>query len=159
MSKKNSSTTNAYFFADFFNEKIIGTKTSFNKAGKGISPYYQQLTALMKEHPSFTLKVKEQKKKTRKPKRTYFGMDFKFMEAYISLQSNSEILNKEYNSVKAYAKKQKLSVYPFTKKWFLGEFDPDNKGFDMKKAVEEITQAGIDSAIFNAHEEETEKAA
>jgi hypothetical protein len=41
----------------------------------------------------------------------------------------------------------------------LGEFDPDNKGFDMKKALVEITQAGIDCAIFNAHEEKTEEAA
>lgn len=148
-----------HFTINFFEETISGTKTSFNRAGKGISPYYEELTEKMNAHPTFTLVIKESKKKTRKPKRTYNGMNFEFMEAYISLQNNKEILTKEYNSVKEYAKKQKLSVYPFTKKWFLGEFDPDNKGFDMKKALVEITQAGIDCAIFNAHEEETKEAA
>ena len=152
-------TNNGRFTIDFLKKTILGTQASFDMAGKGISPMYEELVEKMTAHPTFVCKVKEQKKKSRKPKRTYNGMNFAFMEAYISLQSNSEILTKKYNSVKVYAKKQKLSIYPFTKRWFLGEFDPDNKGFDMKKAVEEITQAGIKFAIHNADEEETEKAA
>ena len=152
-------TNNGRFTIDFLNKTIWGTKASFDMAGKGISPMYEELVEKMNAHPTFVCKVKGQKKNTRKPKRTYNGMNFAFMEAFISLQNNKEILTKEYNSVKEYAKKQKLSVYPFTKKWFLGEFDPDNKGFDMKKALVEITQAGIDCAIFNAHEEKTEEAA
>lgn len=150
---------NGRFTIDFLNKTIWGTKASFDMAGKGISPMYEELVEKMNAHPTFVCKVKGQKKNTRKPKRTYNGMNFAFMEAYISLQKNSVILTKEYNSVKAYAKEQKLSVYPFTKKWFLGEFDPDNEGFDMKKAIEEITQDGIDKAVLNADEEETEEAA
>lgn len=154
MTKTSKTNGNARFTIDFINKAIIGTKTSFAKAGKGISPIYEELAEKMKAHPTFKLKAKEQNKKTRKSKRTYTGMSFNFMEMYISIQKNSERLMSEYESVKAYAKETKFSVYPFTKKWFLGEFDPDNEGFDMKKAVEGITQAGMDYAILNANEKE-----
>ena len=56
---------------------------------------------------------------------------------------------KEYEAVKAMAKASNTSVYPFTKKWFLGEFDPEKKGFDMKKANEEISTHRIASAILD----------
>lgn len=159
MTKTGKTNGNARFTIDFFKKTITGTKASFDKAGKGISPIYEELAEKMNAHPTFKLKIKEQKKKTRKPKRSYKGMDFEFMEMYISIQKNSERLMSEYKSVKAYAKKTKFSVYPFTKKWFLGEFDPDNEGFDMKKAIEEIKDAGMDYAILNAYEEETEEIA
>ena len=53
-----------------------------------ILKYYEELTEKMNAHPTFTLVIKEPKKKSDKPKRTYFGMDFKFMEKYISIQKN-----------------------------------------------------------------------
>ena len=142
--------TKTYFTINFFEGTISGTKTSFNRAGKGISPYYEELTEKMNAHPTSTLVIKEPKKKSDKPKRTYFGMDFKFMEKYISIQKNSEQLMVEYKAVKDFAENAHLSVYPTTKKWFLGEFDPDGEGFDMAKAKEEITQYGMDNAILNA---------
>lgn len=150
---------NGRFTINFIKKEITGTKASFDMAGKGMSPMYEELVEKMTAHPNFKCVVKEQKKKAKKPKRTYKRMNFAFMEAYISIQSNNEILMKEYKSVKAYAKKTGFSIYPFTKKWFLREFDPDNEGFDMKKAFEEIRDAGIDYAILNADEEEIEEAA
>ena len=33
-----------HFTINFFEETISGTKTSFNRAGRGISPYYEELT-------------------------------------------------------------------------------------------------------------------
>ena len=134
MYNTNKTNEKTYFTVDFFNNKIIGTKTSFNKASKGISPYYQQLTTLIKEHPTFTLEVKEPKKKSRKPKRTYEGLDFKFIEAYISIQKNSARLLMDYNAVKAY-------------------------GFDMAKAREEIIDAGLGDAIYNAEPVEMDNVA
>ena len=150
---KNNSTKKAYFTINFFEGTISGTKTSFNRAGKGISPYYEELTEKMNAHPTFTLVIKEPKKKSDKPKRTYFGMDFKFIKAYISIQKNSEQLMVEYEAVKDFAENAHLSVYPTMKKWFLGEFDPDGEGFDMAKAKEEIKQFGMDNAILNAQKE------
>ena len=129
--EKANKTNNAHFTINFFEGTISGTKTSFNRAGKGISPYYEELTEKM-------------------TKRTYFGMDFKFIKAYISIQKNSEQLMVEYEAVKKFAEDAHLSVYPTIKKWFLGEFDPDSEGFDMAKAQEEIKQYGMDNAILNA---------
>ncbi len=152
MTKKNS-TQKTYFTINFFKGTISGTKTSFNRAGKGMKPYYQELTTLINAHPEFKLETKEPKKKSDKPKRTYYGMDFKFMEKYIAIQKNSEQLMVEYKAVKKFAEDAHLSVYPTTKKWFLGEFDPDGEGFDMAKAKEEIKQFGMDNAILNAQKE------
>ena len=150
MKTNNAAKTNAHFTINFFDKTISGTKTSFSKAGKGVSPYYQELTEKMNAHPDYKLIVKEPKKKSNKAKRTYEGMDFAFMEAYIALQKNKDVLLNEYKSVREYAKKANLGIYPTTKKWFLNEFDPDGKGFNMKKAQEEIKQAGLDDAILNA---------
>ena len=102
------------------------------------------------KHPDFTLIVKEQKKHTTKAKKTYNGMDFAFMKAYISTRKNAEQIMKEYEAVKKKAEDSKISVYPLTKKWFLGEFDPDKQGFDMEKAKKEISDYLIAKAVISA---------
>ena len=150
----------ARFTINFFDKTISGTKTSFSKAGKGISPYYQELTQIMNAHPTFELIIKEQKKKSNKAKRTYNGMDFAFMEDYIKTQKNSEKIMLDYKAIKKFAEDCGFSIYPFTKKWFLGEFDPDGEGFDMEKAKKEISDSRIAKAILNAsynEEDETRK--
>lgn len=149
-------TTKNFFSVDFFNHTISGTKASFNKASKGNGPAYEELTALIAKHPDFELVVKEPKKHTTKAKRTYNGLDFPFMEAYIETRKNAEQLMAEYKSVKAKAEEWGMSVYPFTKKWFLGEFDPDCEGFDMEKAKEEISNYRMEKAVLSvATAEET----
>ena len=145
---KNTTSTER-FTIDFISKKIIGTQASFNKASKGTGEIYEELASKIARHPNFEVAVKEQKKHITKAKRTYDGMDFKFMEAYIATQRIAEQLMKEYEAVKAMAKTSNTSVYPFTKKWFLGEFDPEKKGFDMKKANEEISTHRIASAILD----------
>ena len=143
-------TNKNFFVVDFFNSKIIGTKASFNKASKGNGPAYEELTTLIAKHPDFKLVVKEQKKQSTKAKRTYNGMDFDFMEAYIETRENAEQIMAEYEAVKKMAEDSGISVYPFTKKWFLSEFDPDKQGFDMDKANEEISNYRIAKAVLGA---------
>ena len=139
-----------FFSVNFFDGTIYGTKASFNKASKGNGPAYEELTALISRHPDFKLVVKEPKKHTTKAKRTYNGMDFPFMEAYIQTRVNAEQIMAEYEAVKQMAEDANISVYPFTKKWFLGEFDPDKQGFDMDKANEEISNYRIAKAVLGA---------
>ena len=139
-----------FFSVDFFNTKITGTKASFNKASKGNGPAYEELTALIARHPDFKLVVKEPKKHTTKAKRTYNGMDFPFMEAYIQTRVNAEQIMAEYEAVKQMAEAANISVYPFTKKWFLGEFDSNGEGFDMEQAKKEIADYRIAKAILTA---------
>jgi len=140
----------ARFTLDFFGKKIVGTKASFDKAKKGIGPIYEELVAKMSAHPDFALEIKEPKRKSNKAKCTYDGMDFAFIEEYISIQANAAQIMSEYLAVRAFAKEQKMSVYPFVKKWFLGEFDPDREGFDMAEAEKEISDAKIAAAVMNA---------
>ena len=147
--KKNNTNT-VRFTIDFINKKIVGTKASFDKASKGFGPAYEELSEKISKHPDFEMEVKKPKKHTTKAKRTYNGMDFDFMEAYIETRENAEQLMTEYKSVRAKAKEWGMSIYPFTKKWFLGEFDPDCEGFDMEKAKEEISNYRIGKAVLSA---------
>ena len=139
------------FTLNFVSKTIVGTKASFNKAGKGFGAEYDELSAKMTMHPDFTLKFKEQKKQTTRAKRTYEGLDFSFMERYISTESNAALLLKEYNAVKAEAKEKTGKEYPLTKKWFLGKFSDENNPFDMEKAREKISSHIIATAETKAH--------
>ena len=130
----NTTKSNVRFTINFFEQTITGTKASFNKAGKGFGPEYEELTSKMAAHPGFALVVKEQKQKTTKAKKTYEGLDFTFMENYIATLANAEEISKKYKEVKAMAKKTNIAVYPFTKKWFLETF----KDFNMEEAKEAI---------------------
>ena len=140
-----SSNSNVRFTLDFFKKTIIGTKASFNKANKGFGPEYEELTAKMAAHPDFELRVKEQKNKTTKSKRTYEGMDFKFMEDYIATFEDVS-LAKEYEAVKQMAEDCGTKAYPLTKKWFLGEFSDMEGGFDMEAAKKDIANYRIAKA-------------
>ena len=146
---KNAS-ANVRFALDFFNKKIIGTKASFNKAAKGYGPEYEELAAKMAAHPDFTLEVKEQKNKSTKAKKTYEGLDFKFMEDFISTLADSKAMMAKYNAVKKMAKDCDTKVYPLTKKWFLDTFSTANHPFDMDEAREAINAYRIQQAEKNA---------
>ena len=106
----------------------------------------------MAAHPDFELVVKEQKHKSIKAKRTYEGLDFPFMEAYILTQSDSDTLMAEYKSVKAMAKSCGSNVYALTKKWFLGTFATEEEPFDMAEAREAINAYRILKAVEKAAE-------
>ena len=138
------------FTINFFDKTIIGTKASFNKAAKGYGPEYEELATKMAAHPDFTLEVKEQKHKATRAKKTYDGLDFPFMRAYILTRPNSDILMKEYEEVKKVAKRSGTKTYPLTKKWFLGKFGTEEKPFDMDEAREAINAYRIQLAEKNA---------
>ena len=138
----NTTTSAVRFTIDFINTTITGTQASFNKASKGFGPEYEELTAKIAAHPTFTLTVKEQKHKATRAKKTYEGMDFKFMEDYIATFEDSTLAH-EYESVKEMAKKCGTKTYPLTKKWFLGKFSKMEGGFDMDAARKDIANFRI----------------
>ena len=78
---KKATASTVRFTINFIKKQIIGTKASFDKASKGSGPIYEELAEKVAKHPDFALIVKEQKKHTTKAKKTYYGMDFDFMEA------------------------------------------------------------------------------
>ena len=141
---------NVHFTIDFINETISGTQSKFNKAGKGFGDEYEDLAAKMAAHPDFKLVVKEQKHKSNKAKRTYDGLNFDFMEAYIEMQPEAQKLKKEYEAVKEMAEIRCSSKYPLTKKWFLGKFSTEDQPFDMEQARKEISDYRIQQAELAA---------
>ena len=141
----NTTTSSVRFNINFFNNNITGTKASFNKAGKGFGPEYEELTSKMAAHPDFTLVVKEQKTKTTKAKRTYEGMDYKFMEDYIATFED-ETMVKAYKAVKQMAEDCGTKAYPLVKKWFLSKFSDMEGGFDMEAAKKDISDYRIAKA-------------
>ena len=138
--------TTVRFTINFFDKTITGTKASFNKAAKGYGPEYEELSAKMAAHPDFKLEVKEQKHKAAKAKKTYDGLDFPFMRAYILTRPNSDSLMAEYEAVKKIAKDSGTKTYPLTKKWFLGKFSTEDQPFDMDEAREAINAYRIELA-------------
>lgn len=140
----------ARFTIDFFEQTITGTKASFNKASKGYGPEYEELAAKMAAHSEFELVIKEQKHKSTRAKRVYDGLDFPFMEDYISIKPNADILMKEYEAVKKKAVEASTKKYPLTKKWFLATFSTEANPFDMELARKEISDFRIVQAKLSA---------
>ena len=146
---KTTSTTTTIserFVIDFINKRIIGTQASFNKASKGTGAIYEELATKVAKHPDFELVIKEQKKRISKPKKTYDGLTFKFMEQYIAIKDDAERVMRVYEAVKNTSKSMKMGVYPTTKKWFLNKY----KGFDMATAKTEITEVAMRKATERA---------
>ena len=111
----------------------------------------------MAAHSDFELVVKEQKVKTTRAKRTYEGMDYKFMEDYIATFEDASMV-KEYEAVKKMAEDCGTKVYPLTKKWFLNKFSDMEGGFDMDAAKKDIVNYRIAKAkasILETVSEET----
>ena len=159
-----SSKSAVRFTIDFFKKTITGTKASFDKASKGFGTEYEELTAKMAAHPDFTLVIKEQKHKATKAKRTYVGMDYKFMEDYIATFED-ETMVKAYEAVKKMAEDCGTKAYPLVKKWFLSKFSDMEGGFDMEAAKKDIAdyriakaQASIQEVVSAAAADEDEAA-
>ena len=134
MSKKN--VCRPMFVFDYTNRTIVGSKTNITKAGKPGSKEQTALLKLMRKEPTFTVVAKEIE--VRADKRVYDGLDFPFMEEYISIQADAALLIEEYEAVKQMAVDANRSKYPLTKKWFLKKFAAEGVPFDMAAAREAI---------------------
>ncbi len=110
-------------------KNIIVSKAFYNKASKYGTTEYNELRSAMIENPEYKIVFKTVEKKT------YGGLTFKAMEAYIKTQKDSEKTLKEFAAVRVVAK-AKGSEYPLTKKWFLNTF-PAFKADDVSKSETE----------------------
>lgn len=120
-----------YFRFDFPNNAIVGSKTAIKKAGNPASKEYEELKKMRKLQPDFQIVQKDVKKSP--GKQSYKGLNRNFVEAYISIQSNADTLNKQYMEA------QEMGTFPLVRKWFLTTF----KEFDMEEAKREIEEAKL----------------
>lgn len=136
--------TNANIRINRENETLEVSKTFYKRASVFGTPECQALAKAQKMCPTFSVAIKSSAKKS------YSGLNYRLMEAYIAIQKNADVLKADYEAVRRNAEEEYESIYPIVKKWFLGEFASDGKTFDVRKAKAEIAQAFINDAVLSA---------
>ena len=116
--KKSNITINA------IENTIIVSKSFYKKASTYGTSEYQELRKAMNENSGFAISFKTIEKKT------YNGLDFARMEAYIKTQPKSAERLAEFEEIKKVAS-AKGSLYPLTKKWFFETY-PEYKTSEIK---------------------------
>lgn len=140
-------TSSARFHINFAGKQIVGTKASYDKAGKGYGPIYDELVALMAKHPTFECAVVAPKEPA-KPKQTYKGMNVDFMLDYASAVGEPKFRTM-MEGVRDFAKKEKLSVYPLVKQMFLEHYAPKGR-FAYAVAKERVRKFRYEGIIAKA---------
>ena len=139
---------NRHFTYNFVAKTIVGSKRSIERANKGLSPEYKELTQMLEEHPTFNVVEKVISQKA--DKKTYGKLTFKRMESYILLLSNSEEKLIEFEAVKKVAE-ARGAKYPLTKKWFLATY-PEYKENEI---IEEQTARLIADSSSEGYKKES----
>lgn len=93
-------------------ETIEITKGFEKKAGNVGSSEYYELTKVMKEFPTFKLKITESRGSN-----GFKGMDYDFMKKYISLHENSEQNMSDFEKLI-----EKKLTYGEIKQWFVSMY-------------------------------------
>ena len=128
---------------DSINETITITKAYYKKACSYGSSEYYEFRQIKSDNAGFAILFKTIEKKT------YNGLTFAVMKAYIESQPNSEKQLKVFEAVKRIAE-MKGSKYPLTKKWFLKNY-PEFKMSDISAAetatLEEQLAAELDELV------------
>lgn len=142
------------FTLNFANKTIVGTKASFDKAGKGTGFIYEELVALMEKHPTFGFEVKKQEKRTSKPRQTYKGMDIDFICDFLAAKDDTKTL-KTVNEVIAFAKAVKKHAYPLVKRVLFDAYEE----FDYSSAKKIVNHYRHSQMLINAAKKAAEDAA
>ena len=134
------------FSLNFANKTIVGTKASFEKAGKGYGPIYDELASLMARHPDFGIEIKAPKNPP-KDKQFYKGMDIAFMRDFL-IANDDPITLKTLDDVVAFAEATGKSKYPLAKRVLFGIYN-DFDYTEAKRLVDDYrfqqTQAKADA--------------
>lgn len=96
---------------DFVNEALVVSKAFYKKACAFGSKENVELREAMEAYKGFSIEFKVSDKKT------YNGLTFVRMAAYIQTQADAEARMLEFEAVKKIAK-AKGAMYPLTKEWF-----------------------------------------
>ena len=132
------------FAYDFTTNTYYASKTTLKKASNPNSAEYKALMKLMSQNPKAS--VAEKYIKPAVGKDTHKGLTKKFIEAYISTQSNADDLRLQYENA------TRMGKFSFVRKWLFDVF-PD---FNMETAREEIEKSKI-AEIKSISAEQKEK--
>ena len=121
--KDTTMTKNANYSIDFITATIIITKKFYKAASILNSPEYKEMMQLRRENPTFTIVLREIKKK--EGKKSYRNLTYKNMQTFIENYETDNDMRadrlKEYEAVKALSKVQS-GPYAYVKNWFLKQY-------------------------------------
>ena len=114
---------NTNYTIDFISASIVVTKKFYKAASVLNSPEYKELMQLRRDNPSFSIVLREIKKK--EGKKTYRNLTYENMGTFIeSYETDDDVRAdrlKEYEAVKALSKVQS-GPYAYVKAWFLEKY-------------------------------------
>lgn len=119
------------FAYDFTTNTYYASKTTLKKASNPNSAEYKALMKLLSQTPKAS--VAEKYIKPAIGRDNHKGVTKKFIEAYISIQSNADDLKQQYENA------NKKGKFPLVRKWFIDTF----KDINMETAREEIEKSKI----------------
>lgn len=123
----------ALYEIDFINSKIILTKKFYKAAGTLNSKEYRILVQLRRDNPTFTVELREIKKK--EGKQSYRNLTYENMRNYILIcEGEDSKALKDFDHVKALSQAQ-AGPYAYVKTWFLKQYG------DAFKREEEVSAA------------------
>ena len=124
-------------------KEIVMTKAFEKKASKVGTDEYNELVALMRDFPTFTIKVKDIKKKA--GKKTYKGLTVAEMRRFIATVGEKEV--RVFDKVVEIAKQRhQTGSYAVVKKWFLNNYK-DLYEAELERIAEEQAEAEATAAL------------
>ena len=139
--KDTTMTKNANYNIDFITATITITKRFYKAASVLNSPEYKEMMQLRRENPTFSIVLREIKKK--EGKKSYRNLTYENMQTFIENYETDDGVRadrlKEYEAVKALSKVQS-GPYAYVKNWFLKQYgdayNPEEKA-DNNNSEEE----------------------
>ena len=123
----------ALYEINFINSKIILTKKFYKAAGTLNSNEYRILVQLRRDNPTFTVELREIKKK--EGKQSYRNLTYENMRNHILIcEGEDSKALKDFDHVKALSQAQ-AGPYAYVKTWFLKQYG------DAFKREEEVSAA------------------
>ena len=114
---------NANYNIDFINATIIITKKFYKAASILNTPEYKEMMQLRRENPTFSIVLREIKKKENK--KSYRNLNYKNMRTFIENYETDDGVRtdriKEFEKVMALSKVQS-GPYAYVKAWFLDKY-------------------------------------
>lgn len=131
-----------HFTYNFITKTIVGSKTSIERANKGLAPEYSELSQMLALHPDFS--VAEKIISHNSKKKTYKKLTLLQMKEYIEIQPDSTNKLIEFEAVQKVAA-AKNAKYPLTKKWFLKNYPEYSENEISDEQTECLIAAGADA--------------
>ena len=124
---------NANYEINHLNETVIMTKSFYKAASVLNTPEYKELMEIRRQHPNYTLELRQIKKAD--DKKSYRNLTYDNMEIFIKMIETDEATRKErlvqLETIKGLSKVQP-SPYAYVKTWFLTNYGEEYNKYNKE---------------------------